>query len=83
MATRKQQQRKRTPADVQPSESERAIRADLRRHRVMKGYPPEGPIFELRSEAETKRQIAELKRFGRALTKSLASKCAAEQEQGV
>jgi hypothetical protein len=36
------------------------VEADLRRHRVMKGHPPEGPIFQMPSKQETERRIKAL-----------------------
>jgi hypothetical protein len=65
-----------TSAGQQLKDRESEILADIRRHRVMRGYPPEGPIFDLPSEAENKKRAATLKRFGRRLTKLLAKKSA-------
>ncbi len=35
---------------------------DVRRHRVMKGHPPEGPIFDMRSKEEIEQRIEELRK---------------------
>jgi hypothetical protein len=61
-----------TSAKHQAVESERATLDDLRRHRVMKGYPPHGQIFVLRSGPETRERLAKLKRNGQILTNMLA-----------
>lgn len=44
---------------------------DVRRHRVMKGHPPEGPIFEMRSEEEIEQRIAQSKERLEQLAKRL------------
>lgn len=72
MATREHQRSKLSPAEAQPAGAEQAIRSDIIRHRVMKGYPPEGPIFNLPSESEVKERKANLKRCARELRNLLA-----------
>jgi hypothetical protein len=67
MATREHQGSKLPPAEAQPAGAEQAIRADIIRHRVMKGYPPVGSIFNLPSESEVKERKAKLKRCARDL----------------
>jgi hypothetical protein len=49
-----------------------SIEEDIRRHRVMKGHPPEGEIFQMPSEEEIKERIAELNKSAGQLTKQLA-----------
>lgn len=56
-------------AKRQTEDAERIILADVRRHRVMRGYSPEGQLFEIGSGPE---KTAELKRCGKELTKLLA-----------
>ncbi len=76
MTQQKLKPSKATSAGQQSKDRVSEILADIRRHRVMRGYPPEGPIFDLPSEAENKKRAAALKRFGRRLTKLLAQKSA-------
>jgi len=71
--TRKKHLQNKPPsAKHQAEEAERAILEDLKRHRVMKGYPPEGQIFRLRSGPETRERLAKLKQSGQTLTNILA-----------
>ena len=37
------------------------LERDIARHRAMKGHPPTGPTFPVRSEAENQRRIAQMK----------------------
>jgi hypothetical protein len=39
-----------------------AIAEDVRRHRVMLGHPPEGPIFQQPSDEEIRKRIERLKK---------------------
>lgn len=57
------------PAERQTEDAERIILADVRRHRVMRGYSSEGQLFEIGAGPE---KNAELKRCGKELTKLLA-----------
>ena len=56
----------------QAADAEQIILADVQRHRVMKGYPPEGKIFEIGSGPKTREKLAKLKHCGQVLTKLLA-----------
>jgi redox-sensitive bicupin YhaK (pirin superfamily) len=45
---------------------------DVIRHRVMKGHPPEGPIFQMRSAEEIAQRIKNLNERAVESTKRLA-----------
>ncbi len=47
------------------------ISEDIERHRIMRGYPPQGEIFTLKQEEEVKKRINKLKESAQHLTKLL------------